>query len=274
MVASHLPKQGAPQPDTSKPRPTKPSTLNSKLARTSNSSEICLARVYLDGDEVASTLILRDAVEDFPRPAAFCNIEGVTSAIDRVQRFLFADLRTVVDDVSAGERDFSQLGTIAIELYHDMNEGKIEEQVDFQASQRSAIPEEIVERKLKGQALSNGVSFKESEKVASPFNYSCASMIPNQPAPFAIFVFKYRSPEDLRNLDILPRPAPAVPLHLRDHKTLSPEEIAELQQMVIAAQADDVKIKRESAESSERPGKRARTLQPADQSEVIEIDDD
>lgn len=50
-----------------------------------------------------------------------------------------------------------------------------------------------------------------------------------------------------------------------------------MQQVVSATLADDVKIKQESAESSERPKKRARSSAiqgPADQSEVIEIDDD
>ncbi|KAI7359719.1 hypothetical protein KC336_g22029 [Hortaea werneckii] len=124
------------------------------------------------------------------------------------------------------------------------------------------------------------------------FDYYSSSLIPDQPASFAVYVFKYRSLEDLRTLHILPRPASPEPLERRDPDTLSAAEIAELQQALAAARASNVKVKREMVESGGRPRKRARhiagteqfevdedgvqpigMLLPAVQSEVIVIDD-
>lgn len=74
--------------------------------------------------------------------------------------------------------------------------------------------------------------------------------------------------EDLRNLHILPRTPSPEPLERQDPSKLSAADIAELQQRVIAMQADNGEIKREMAETSERPRKKARVTAP---SEVIDL---
>ncbi|KAI7501743.1 hypothetical protein KC347_g9135 [Hortaea werneckii] len=109
----------------------------------------------------------------------------------------------------------------------------------------------------------------EAVKGAS-FDYYSSSLIPDQPAPFAVYVFKYRSLEDLRTLHILPRPASPEPLERRDPTTLSAAEIVELQQALAAARADNVKVKREMVESGGRPPKRARQIAGTEQFEVDE----
>lgn len=73
-----------------------------------------------------------------------------------MQRFRFADLRSVADNVATEGGSpllLGGLGTIRIEVSHCRVGG----QAEFEAPESSAVGEEIEERKLKGQALSNSV---------------------------------------------------------------------------------------------------------------------
>ncbi|KAI7488170.1 DUF1793-domain-containing protein [Hortaea werneckii] len=226
--------------------------------------------IYMDGNLVDALLIKREDVKTSVMGQTYSS-EALHSAVDEVQRFRFADLRSVVaEEISVGEgggRPLLQrgLGTIRIEVSHCNVGGEAE----FEAPESSAVGGEIEEGKLKGQAISNSVSFMEAVKGAT-FDYYSSSLIPDQPSPFAVYVFKYRSLEDLRNLHILPRPASPEPLERRDPDTLSAVEIVELQQALAAARADSVKIKREMVENGERPRKRARQMGGTEQSEVDE----
>ncbi|KAI6856328.1 hypothetical protein KC343_g17826 [Hortaea werneckii] len=224
--------------------------------------------IYIDGNLVDALLIKREDVETSVMGQTYSS-EGIHSAVDEVQRFRFADLRSVVanDIVEGGGRPHLQrgLGTIRIEVSHCNVGGEAE----FEAPESSAVGGEIEEGKLKEQALSNSVSFMEAVKGAR-FDYYSSSLIPDQPSPFAVYVFKYRSLEDLKTLHILPRPASPEPLERRDPDTLSAAEIVELQQALAAARADSVKIKREITESGERPRKRVRQIAGSEQFEVDE----
>ncbi|GAB1740515.1 hypothetical protein NU219Hw_g5616t1 [Hortaea werneckii] len=152
---------------------------------------------------------------------------------------------------------------LAINLYIDGNF------VDAPTDQARRLGEEIEEGKLKGQALGNSVGFTEPVKGAS-FDYYSSSLIPDQPSPFVIYIFKSRSLEDLRNLHILPRPASPESLERRNPDTLSATEIVELQQMLRTARGDNVRIKREMVESSGGPRKKARQTRETEQFEVDE----
>ncbi|KAI7286174.1 hypothetical protein KC345_g1388 [Hortaea werneckii] len=193
------------------------------------------ANIYIEGNFVDALLIKREDVETSVMGQTYSS-EGLHSAVDEVQ-----SLREKRESTSAEG------------VGHDQD----------------LMGEEIEERKLKGQALSNSVSFMEAVKGAT-FEYYRSSLIPDQPSPFAVYVFKYRSLEDLRNLHILPRPASPEPLERRDPDTLSAAEIVELQQALAAARADSIKIKREVVESGERPRKRVRQMGGTEQFEVDE----
>ncbi|KAI7334813.1 hypothetical protein KC315_g3584 [Hortaea werneckii] len=243
--------------------------------------------IYTDGNLVDALLIKREDVETSVMGQTYCS-EGLHSAVDEVQRFQFADLRSVADGVTTEGGSPLGLGSIRIEVSHCTVGG----QAEFEAPESNAVGGEIEEGKLKGQALSNSVrSFMEAVKGAA-FDYHSSSLVPDQASPHAIFVFKYRSLEDLRDLHILPPPASPEPLERRDPTTLSVAEIVELQQALAAARANNVKVKQEMVESGGRPRKRARQivgteqfevdedgvrpfgmLLPAVQSEVIVIDD-
>ncbi|KAI7088750.1 hypothetical protein KC356_g3109 [Hortaea werneckii] len=220
--------------------------------------------IYIDGNLVDALLIKRENVKTSVMGQTYCS-EGLHSAVDEVQRFRFADLRSVADDVPPEGGSTLGLGTVRTEVSHCTVGG----QAEFEAPESKAVGEEIEERKLKGQALSNSVGFMEAVKGAA-FDYYSSSLVPNQPSPFAIYVFKYRSLEDLRNLHILPRPASPEPLERRDPDTLSAAEIVELQQALAAARADNVKVEREMVESGGRQQKRARQIAGTEQFEVDE----
>ncbi|KAI7362493.1 hypothetical protein KC354_g7236 [Hortaea werneckii] len=206
--------------------------------------------IYIDGNLVNAVLIKREDVKTSVMGQTYCS-EGLHSGGGRE---------------GGSPLLLGGLGTIRIEVSHCRVGG----QAEFEAPESSAVGEEIEERKLKGQALSNSVgSFMEAVKGAS-FDYYSSSLVPDQPAPFAVYVFKYRSLEDLRNLHILPRPASPEPLERRDPDTLSAAEIVELQQALAAARANSVKIKREMVESDGIPSKRARQIAGTEQFEVDE----
>ncbi|KAI6789170.1 hypothetical protein KC331_g389 [Hortaea werneckii] len=101
--------------------------------------------MYIDG-LVDSLLPKREDIKTSVMGQTYSS-EGLHSAVDEVQRFRFADLRTVVaDDITVAEGGSPPL--------------------------------------LRG--------FMEAVKGAS-FDYYSSSLIPDQPSPFVIYVFKYRS---------------------------------------------------------------------------------
>lgn len=109
--------------------------------------------LYIDGSFVDALLIKREDVETSVMGQTYCS-EGLYSAVDEVQRFRFADLRTVADAMEGGSSLLRRgLGTIRIEVSHCTVGGR----ADFEAPERNAVGEEIEEGKLKGQALSNSV---------------------------------------------------------------------------------------------------------------------
>lgn len=112
--------------------------------------------IYIDGNLVDALLIKREDVETSVMGQTYSS-EGLHSAVDEVQRFRFADLRSVVaDDIVEGGGSPhlpGGLGTIRIEVSHCNVGGEAE----FEAPESSAVGGEIEEGKLKGQALSNSV---------------------------------------------------------------------------------------------------------------------
>lgn len=117
-----------------------------------------LVEVSVDGKLMQSDFIGRREVVETHDLRYTHRIKGSQSAADEVQDFLFADLRTVAGNTPTEGGSTSLLGTIHVQVDHCMVGGK----VDFEAPERNAVEQNIEETELKGQSLSNIVTYCHS----------------------------------------------------------------------------------------------------------------
>ncbi|PBP20774.1 hypothetical protein BUE80_DR008128 [Diplocarpon rosae] len=229
-------------------------------------------------------------------------MELITAKLDRIsptqlssRALKFSSIKKVDDPDSARVKKdvkaLAEIGQIVVSVFRAEHRDVYLPPLVNYSSAHHRPPAEVAEKALKGQAISHGVAYGEQQIVtrASKETYDLDG--PNN--PIGVFVFKYRSREDLQSELIIPRSpspetAPAPALRARTSTSDSAEkrrlermavlkrELAELEgTALIKTEGQDVKPNRKrpssGASSSKRPFKSSRG---ASGSVFIDLTDD
>ncbi|KAL2063672.1 hypothetical protein VTL71DRAFT_5477 [Oculimacula yallundae] len=147
-------------------------------------------------------------------------------------------------------------------------------------------PTEVAEKALKGKAISHGVSYGE-QKIVSRISKETTDIDgPNN--PIGVFVFKYRSREDLQSELVIPRspsPAPAPAPASRNARSISNTAVAsrEARLAQLKKEMDEIKAeeadeprgrKREREGEASGSGRPSKTSRGVGGSVIIDLTDD
>ncbi|CZR55409.1 uncharacterized protein PAC_05296 [Phialocephala subalpina] len=139
------------------------------------------------------------------RPLKFSSIKKVDDA----------DSTRVKEDVKA----VAGLGEISVSVFRTMQRDPILPVPANYASPQHTPPTEVAEKALKGKAISHAVTYGDKQVMVRRMKETVDVDGPNNPV--GVFVFKYRSREDLQAELIIPRsPSPEAPIPSMDAKNL------------------------------------------------------
>ncbi|KAF4621903.1 hypothetical protein G7Y89_g14442 [Cudoniella acicularis] len=136
-----------------------------------------------------------------------------------LRKFRFAKIEVTQDDsgykdIKTDAKHIEQVGEIAFEVYRA---SKSERSTTGKITKTTTPPAAtaVHEKALKGQAKSHSTLFGSSSTITESF-VTCVEIdhLGGSPKPIAIFKFKYRSNEALKQLMVLPRtpsPSPSLP---------------------------------------------------------------
>ncbi|KAG9550740.1 hypothetical protein KCU71_g14050, partial [Aureobasidium melanogenum] len=196
-----------------------------------------VAEYYLDGQWVAGN-VYRSPVRDHVLsiiPGACRKENGIWIE----QKFLFTNLVTSEDVTCNKPRpELQDLGTIAVKLHYAHVQGS--PNYHSPDSFKINMPENIHEKHLKGQAISQQVKLGEAVPVGALQTVDSRLL-----EEFAVFNFRYRSRRDLQILCLIPRSPSPIPLEDRPEGDLNREELLELLRRQKSRQEEQVVIKQE-----------------------------
>ncbi|KAG9591013.1 hypothetical protein KCU97_g7209, partial [Aureobasidium melanogenum] len=134
--------------------------------------------------------------------------------------------------------ELQDLGTIAVKLHYAHVQGS--PNYHSPDSSKVNMPENIHEKHLKGQAISQQVKLGEAVPVGALQTVDSRLL-----EEFAVFNFRYRSRKDLQILCLIPRSPSPIPLEDRPEGDLNREELLELLRRQKSRQEEQVAIKQE-----------------------------
>ncbi|KUJ24531.1 uncharacterized protein LY89DRAFT_776627 [Mollisia scopiformis] len=218
-------------------------------------------KASVDGHGIAQA----SCTADYFYRASGYYMELITARLDRIsgteitsRPLKFNNLKKVDDTDSTRVRQDSRavigIGEIVISVFRTLQRDPILPPPLYRSTVYNPI-EEVAEKALKGKAISHGVAYGEQQIVTRHIKETVD--VDGYNNPLGVFIFKYRSMEDLKIELIIPRspsPQPAIaPLNLRGNLPAARRErLANLKREI-------EEIKAEEEDSQPSGSKRRRT---------------